>query len=333
MIRKLLIPLDGSSLAEQAIGQACAIARGANATLDVVQVVEPPLAAEIPVRGPTWSEAHTYIESIADEIESGATIPTTHAALTGEVTEMICRRAMDTEADLIVMTSRGRTGFGRAVLGSIADGVVRRSFIPVLLMHPAATFAGKFQQRHTFRRILVPLDGSAASQEILPAANDLARAVDAQIQLLRVVQPVPVFAYDVTGVSLGGPPIYQPALLDDLATTRLCDDADEQLAAIARTLEDRSGVAVGTQVVVADSVATAIINFARGHHIDGIAMATHGRGASRLIIGSVADKVLRHSGMPLLLRRPPLAADPQLQLNEEAVAQQLPMLATMTGAL
>ena len=113
MFRKLLVPLDRSALAEQALGPAAAIARGSKAEIDVVLVHQQISLDGFP--SAPWNEAQAedeerYLAPIADELKSGGSVPTTHAVVRGDVIEAIRARAHDVKADLIVMTSHGRTG-------------------------------------------------------------------------------------------------------------------------------------------------------------------------------------------------------------------------------
>jgi nucleotide-binding universal stress UspA family protein len=290
MFRKLLVPLDRSSLAEQAIGQAAMIARAAHAGIDLVVVDEPfPFAGvnDGPWRTEDWAAEQTYVETVAAELASGASLPVTSAVLRGD-------------ADLIVMTSHGRTGFSRAWLGSVADSVARRAPIPVLMLRPVESSADRLAARHVFKRVLVPLDGSPLAAGIVPTALDLANASNATVTLLRIVRPVPLaVAMDATL-----PLAYTPLIPDDVATKELVTEATSSIGALAQRLNQETHVTVETHVDVNDRVAEAIVAFAQGHSIDVIAMSTHGRGATRMLMGSVADKVLRGSGLPVLLRRP-----------------------------
>ena len=302
MFRQLLVPLDRSALAEQAVGLAAAIARSAHAQLDLMLVHEPlPFAgfADAPWNEDEWSSEQKYLQGIVQEVLSGAKIPVSHKVMRGGVVEMICKRAIEVDADLIVMTSHGRTGASRAWLGSIADGVIRRSGAPVLLLHPVETKSPRSAARHLFKKVLVPLDGSAIAADALASAGALARCSNAKLVLLRVVKPVPMILVDP-----GLPLMYPPPIPDDVVTDRLVDEAKEQLADVAARTAETTGVNVESHVVVESSAAHGIINFARGNEVDVIAMSVHGRGASRLLIGSVADKVLRGSGLPILLHRP-----------------------------
>ncbi|MGH9886846.1 MAG: universal stress protein [bacterium] len=301
MFTKLLVPLDGSAFAEQAIGPAAAIARASQAAIELV-LVHDPLAfgglAEVPGEANTPAAERKYLTTIARELRDGASVPASHAVLQGAPADRIGEQVRAVNADLIVMTSHGRTGLSRAWLGSIAHGVLRQASIPVLVIRPADEKVGRLETRHLFKRIMVPLDGSALAPEILPAAKALARCNNATIIVLQVVQPVPLMTVDVDFSLMS-----YPLAPDTEATDGLVDAAKQQLAHVAATLADE-GIAVETEVVVAAHVARAIVDWARGSRVDAIAMSTHGRGASRLLLGSVADKVLRASDVPMLLQRP-----------------------------
>ena len=177
MLERILVPLDRSALAEQAIGQAMLIARGAGASIDLVLVHTPfPFAG---FSGKRWDETewkveHDYLEAVARDVQSCSSRPVTHAVMRGAATEKICERA--TDADLIVMTSHGRTGLSRAWLGSVADGVVHRTPVPVLILRAERPTQPRGAGRHGFERILVPIDGSELSGEALGPAIELAKA-------------------------------------------------------------------------------------------------------------------------------------------------------------
>ena len=303
MMKKLLIPLDRSPLSEQAVGRAAAIARATQAAIDLVLVHEPfGNTLDIGRNGGAvdLTEEHQYLESIAGELRSGASLSVTYAVLKGGASEMICERAKEIEADLIVMTSHARTGIGRLWLGSVADAVVRNASVPVLMLRPVERPMERDAAHHLFKKILVPLDGSLLAAEALGIATELARASEAELTLLRVIAPVPLMSpYDVTV-----PLSYAPVVPDDVATQQVANEAAAELDEIARRLRDEQHVSVRSEIVVNGRAAAAIIDHVRAHDIELIAMCTHGRGASRLLLGSIADAVLRGSGIPVLLHRP-----------------------------
>lgn len=316
MFSKVLIPLDGSSIAEEAVGVAASIARAANAGLDVVLVDQPfpfdnfgkePWAAAV------VDEEREYLATIADQIAAGTAVPVTHEVLRGDPVEKICQRVDDAHADLVVMTSHGRTGFGRMWLGSVADGVLRFATAPVLMMRGVDGGARAIPETAPFTHLLVPIDGSAWSAEVLDSAAALAECAHARVTLLRVVQTVTRPAEAPVPFS------YMPTIVDEAETSRRTVDARTQIAEQARQLHDTTGVSVDWHVAVAQQVATGILEFARANDVDAIAMSTHGRGMSRSLIGSIADKVLRASGLPMLLYRP-LAARAKARIAEHASA-------------
>jgi nucleotide-binding universal stress UspA family protein len=301
MFSRVLVPLDRSPLAEQALGQGVAIARASGATLDVVSVYEP-IVLGVPQQDSLdqagLDATRQYLEAVAAELSSSSTVSTTHATYKGNAVECISTRAREIDADLVVITSHGRTGLSRMWLGSVADGLIRHSRVPVLLLRPTdATVEHRLAHR-LYEHILIPLDGSAASEEVVPAAVSLAKCGGARISLLHVVQLVPlVAAHAVT------PFAYTSPVFNDVAIAEMKAGAQQQLDAVAARVRDE-GTEVDVHLVVEMSAPQTILEFARSHAVDAIAMATHGRGASRLLVGSVADKVLRGSDLPLLAYRP-----------------------------
>ena len=308
MFKILLVPLDGSALAEQSLGQAAAIARATGAEIDLVSVhhsVSHDGYGDVPSDDHSWNDEHRYLETVASDLVAGASLHVSHSMLSGDPEEMICRRAADIDADLIVITSHGRTGFSRTWFGSVADGLVRRAPAPVLILRPIVGDARRRAARSLFDHVLVPLDGSRLATEILPTAVDLARCSHARLSLLGVVQPV------VTPTSTVASLVpYSIMLHDESATGRIVEAAKKELTTVAEGLRAQGVGSVDPHIVVAGNVAHAIVEFARAHDADLIAISTHGRGTSRYFVGSVADKVLRASGLPILLRRSvPTAAE------------------------
>jgi nucleotide-binding universal stress UspA family protein len=324
MFTKILIPLDRSSLAEESIGRAASIARASKASVDVVLVHQPlPFGgfADMPWDDDPEAE-EKYVETIAAEIASGANVSATSAVLQGAPAEMICRRAREVRADLIVMTSHGRTGFSRTWLGSVADSVMRNAAVPVLMLRPERPSDDRRATHANLERVLVPLDGSALAADVLPAATSLARSNGASMLLLRVAPVVPI----VSPYDPAMPVTYVPLIRDDAATDEVAGEANRDLQATADRLHDESGVSVQPHVVTSEHTATAIVDFADAHDVDVIAMSTHGRGASRWLFGSVADKVLRASRKPVLLRRSVEPADDSPKAEQADLPRELPSI-------
>ena len=301
MFHRMLVPLDGSPLAEQALGQAIAITRACGASIDLL-LVHAPIPFETVRRGP-WGPAESaaaerYLEALGKDLGTRAGAAVTHSVQKGDPIHVICDRATDVGADLIVMTSHGRTGLSRAWIGSVADGVMRHAKTPVLILRPLeGPHAFRGEAHHIFEHILIPLDG--LSTEIVPAATALAKCGDARVTLLRVVHPLSRISVD-SGIPYGA----IGADLDETATKEIADAAREQLADVARRLRGDTGLDVASRVIVDSLVATSILEFARANGIDAIAMASHSGTVSRFILGSVADKVARGAEVPVLLYKP-----------------------------
>ena len=319
MFTTLLVPLDGSSLAEQALGPAASIARATHATLDLVLVHQPMAFADFVdaawQANPSEGE-RAYIASTAEELAAGSSVRVSGTVVSGAAADMIHERAKGIGADLIVMTSHGRTGLSRAWLGSVAHEILRRSSTPVLMLRPVDSKKPRRFVEKPIKKILVTLDGSALAESILDPATELARAFDARLFLLRIVEPVPLV---VPEVAL--PTSYLPR--DEDATATMVERATNELADIVKRINATGIARVDPHVVVSERVANAILEFARGVSPSLVAMSTHGRGASRLFLGSVADKVLRASNVPMLIRRPSSVREEPRLIDGGSVAEQL----------
>lgn len=301
MLKSLLVPLDGSALAEEALTPACAIARATGATIDLVFAKPlPPYDGSL---APVWHDTadapeRDYLRRIAEETAHGASVSVSGAVVGGKPVSVIGRRAYELPADLIVMTSHGRTGVSRAWLGSVADGILRHTSVPVLLLRPRERRVPRRNASFLFERILVPLDGSDAAMAIVNPAIELAKCSSARLVLARVVKPVQLYVFD------GGTAAYPTPIFDEDATKQAQDEARDWLTQTAQRLEKESSLRMDTVVVTDDRPAAAILAAAKTQRADLVAITSHGRGASRLVVGSVADKVLRGTRLPLLVARP-----------------------------
>ena len=300
MFKKLLVPLDGSDFAEQALSRAAAIARKSDAVIHLLLAhVRIPYAGyqDVPWFGEQAGDEREYLARIANG-PALSSLNVTWTVLKGDPVETICRVAAESDTDLIVMASHGRTGLSRTWIGSVAHGVIRRSGVPVLLVRPAENEPGRVDESSGIRRILVTLDGSSLSEEIIPAAMEMARCEGASVTAVRIVEPV-MWMPPITSMPLA----FSPGAYDEDITSNLVAAAGREMQLVAQSLK-KVASGVETRVIVAESAARAILDIAKSDQADVIAMATHGRGASRLLLGSVADKVLRGSDAMMLLQCP-----------------------------
>jgi nucleotide-binding universal stress UspA family protein len=277
----LLVPLDGSRLAEGALPYALGLAAVTGAPVLLLHVV--PEAGLRP-------QAELDLAARAREVGHGAPRAPVEVETTvgwGDAAQVIVAAAAGRRAGLIVMTTHGRSGLGRWLYGSVADSVLRRTPVPVLLV--PATCERPWPGGRP-RRILVPLDGSAYAEEALAPAAPLARAAGAELRLLRVVE-LPLYPHGEGYVAVGFDPT------PDLAA------AKEYLGGIAAGLR-----AQGLEVTARTDFGApgqVIGEHARVEGTDLVVMATHGHtGLARVVLGSVAAGALQRANRPTLLVRP-----------------------------
>lgn len=286
----VIVPLDGSTYAEHAIPAALGIARRTDARLELLRVrPNRSIREDMESRpftdpGPPGVERR-YLDDISSRLKG--TVPVTVKVLRGDPAEAIVIRAAEAEAGIIVMSTHARSGAGRMLLGSVADGVVRSAAVPVMLIKPPPTEVTLPSER-TFPRVLVPVDGSPQSEQIVPLLDRTFGARGAAFTLLRVVHPEAVFV--PTSV--------------DVRSARRDQDPERELDELAGWLRERGAVA-NTKVLAERDAAAAILEEAERTGARLIAMTTRARrGPSRIVVGSVADEVLRGAPCPVLLFRP-----------------------------
>lgn len=298
----VMVPLDGSPFSEQALPLAADIARARRCPLHLVHVHAPVLGASVPEAFPivepgldedARAREDAHLRRLAERMEERAGVVVAATVLDGAVVASLNEYAVDTEAGLVVMTTHGRSGLGRAWLGSVADGLLRASHRPLLLLRPVEGEA-LVDRLDGVRHILVPLDGSRLAEAALPEATALAVLAGARITLSRIVPPVPF----PDAAAFGGVPA-DPVVLDAQRT-----EAARYLDDVAGRLREE-GLDVSTAVSVSWSPAAGVLDISRASQVDLIAMATHGRGGwQRVALGSVADKVVRGGHTPVLVLRP-----------------------------
>jgi nucleotide-binding universal stress UspA family protein len=314
MYRKILVPLDGSNFAEHALSMAVALARRSRASIHLVTVTTPITAAYLEgvfvgsadLEAEAAAQRQGYLEAIMARLRERIDVPITGEVAHGEVSSTLCDLAGTGEYDLVVMATHGRSPFGRFWMGSVADEMIRHATLPLLLVRPGEE-APKLEAEPDLSRIIVPLDGTKLAEQILEPAADLAALVPgAEIVLVRAIRPVLPIDVAPEGLESGAEAEH---LMHEMETMQreVEGDAGKYLSEIARRLEAR-GLRVRTHAVIEDHPDEAIVHEAEDEHAGLIALETHGRGGiSRLLHGSVADKVVRSVHVPILVHRPVLA--------------------------
>lgn len=305
MYGRILVPLDGSKVAEHALLYARCFQRGGQipieflGVVDAVEMTRQVSAAEGLFLDRLIEEQarrlETYLETIAGNFPRGAV---QWRVEKGNAAEAIIGSAAADKTTLIAMATHGRSGLNRWLVGSVAEKVLRGAANPLLLVR-AAEGAPSWKIA-AFQSIIVPLDGSELAESVLPAAADIARALDLEIVLLRVCG-VPYAAYSA------GEGFYEQTRIDAFIAD-LRTEAVAYLESQAAALK-KSGIEKVTALVKEGRDADEIIACARGTPRSLLAMCTHGRsGVKRWVLGSVTEKVVRHSGDPVLIMRAPAAA-------------------------
>ena len=295
MFRKIIIPLDGTLLAEEVLPWVQQITKADETEIVLVyNLADSPVPEVTDPTGETAEEiAHhlygpiqVYLNQQRDQLEQVGYRVDVQSVKDGTASQIV-RAAAGIDADLIAMATHGRSPIGRWVLGSVADAVLHRAQQPVYLVR-----AGIAPPQHTLiQRILLPLDGSGLSEQSLPVARGIATAFDAHILLMQVIPATGTVAKP------------SPLMTHEARTT----DSSTRLIAVESYLEAQqvalqaSGVNCDREVLVGEPAA-AIVAASKENQSDIIVMATHARtGLDRFLQGSVAGNVLHDSVCPLLL--------------------------------
>jgi nucleotide-binding universal stress UspA family protein len=301
MIRSIALTLDGSELAEHAGPIAVDLARRSGGTLHLLEVHEPiaPLVsppAEMPppiVDDDRKAREQDYLKRASERYGSSLGRPVQPDLADGPAGPTIAEWARRTAPDLLVMATHGRGPVSRFWLGSIADYVIRHAPVPVLLVRPTAGSAPA--EATPIRTILLPVDQSDGSEAIIPAAVEIAKLYGARIVLFHAVAPSAGF------VDLAMPMPDHP--VTDIARGQR-ERAELRLAPLAARLS-AEGVPVSTAISLAGGAAAAILEQVDREPCDLIAMTTRAApGLPRMIVGSVADKVIRAAKQPVLVLHP-----------------------------
>jgi nucleotide-binding universal stress UspA family protein len=292
VVRQVAIALDGSDFAERALPSAAAISRLLDATLILISILPARGALRVLPKGRSsgnpmeagQAEMESYLSGLAGSYQQQG-VRVEYYVAAGPVAQSIDVLTRELGADLLVMSTHGRSGVSRFMLGSNASALLQLLRLPVMLLRPQALAAG---ERPTLRRVLVTLDGSSFAEQALPWARLTAQVSGAELILLTVPEIPEPSMYGAMGDAIDE--LRQQA--DDNARRYL-----ERTAALLRA----EGLPVRA-LVEGSRPATAILDVAEREGVDLIMLATHGRGGvDRLFLGSVADRVVHHSRQPVML--------------------------------
>jgi nucleotide-binding universal stress UspA family protein len=304
-MKKIIVPLDGSAFAEQAVSTARAIAARTGAALEFVLVHElvmpPARVSGAPVIDPRLdteirSGRRAYLERLEKAERERGPVPVTAIFREGRAAEEIAAQASEAGADLIVMTTHGRGGFERLWLGSVADGVVRAGTVPVLLVREGS--GAEAGGGVALNRVLIAVSGSEPDDAVIAATLETTDLVRAHYTLVHVLAPSPTLV--ALDPDLGPPPGEMAGVPVELDSRRQ-SDAAKYLESLAEPFRDR-GATVDTRLMRAGGAARELVKLAEDIGANVIAVGTAGRApVSRFFMGSVADKVVRRASCSVLV--------------------------------
>jgi nucleotide-binding universal stress UspA family protein len=289
MIKTILVPLDGSELAEQVLPYASEIGRRAGAELLLLTSIQPVGIWDATTTAINWEReerlAQEYLDAQKERLQA-ADVKVRVKREHGEPAAGILETAESENVSLIAISTHGRSGITRWLFGSVADRVVQHSRVPLLMIRPRDG-AGPSP---VFEKVLVPLDGSEVAAGVLPFVEEMAKLFGASLVLYHAVPPISAYP----GFETVNPQ------LDGQVLQEMQQQAKELLSASAREIEGRGLRA--TVAVSIDLAVDGILRAAKETGADVIAIGTHGRsGIGRMVLGSVANAVMRRSELPCLL--------------------------------
>ena len=296
MIQHILVPLDGSALAESSLLHAQAVARAFGSKMTLLRVQEPRAKAAGGVVDALASrlaraECGCYVEGLAKKLR-GKGLQAVGMATEGDAAEEILRAVRNNDVDLLVLSSHGHSGTADPALGATALKVLARTHVSVLLTRADATAVPPEKEVH-YRRIMAPLDCSQRAHWALLQAVPLAQAQSSELLLVHVVSPPP-FARRT------------PPSPGEIALARQLTEGDRRLAEryladMKRTL-GAGGLPVRTLLLESARVVQTLERAAGDEDVDLIVVSAHGSsGHAPWPYGSVADRLIHHGGKPLLV--------------------------------
>ena len=293
MIKRILVPLDGSELAEQVLPYAAEFARRADAELLLLTSIQPVGIWDATATAINWEReerlAQEYLDAQKERLQAaGAKVRVKRQH--GEAAANILETAETDKVDLIAISTHGRSGLSRWLFGSVADRIVQSAHVPLLMIRPDAK---KPAPSTVFEKLLVPLDGSDVAASALPFVEEVAKLFGAGVVLYHAVAPISAYP----GFETVNPQ------LDGKVLQEMQQQAKDLLSRNAKEMSER-----GVRATVAVSIDLAVDGILRAANETGadlIAIGTHGRsGLGRLVMGSVANAVMRRATLPCLLVHP-----------------------------
>lgn len=298
-MRTILVPLDGSVFGETAIPAAARLARQHRARLLLASVHTPmqplhtaagSLLPDPELEARTRARLEQYLWETRQRVAAvNASLDVQVKLLEGHVVTMLAQHATEARVDLVVATSHGRGGMSRLWLGSVADGLAVRLRIPMLVLRPSGR-GDASSEPGPFRRVLIPVDPDSSVPHSVDSAPWIAGTDGVHFRVMACIIPLHRVLRTVAGPD---------------AEARDAAEQEARARSYVREVGDRlreHGADVSTTVCVGTHPAREILVEAESMQADLVVVSTHARGqVGRLVLGSVADKVLRGASTPVLL--------------------------------
>ena len=309
MYTRILTPLDGSDVSEQVLPYARAFASGLSLPMTLLTAIEswqPSIGGSLnPELHSNETEEHRarhaqqYLDFVATRMR-GAGVSADTVVPRGEPSDAIVQYASQGSGTLVAMASHGRSGLARLWMGSVADRVLHMVEGPLLVVRSQAS--PTTAQERVPERLIVPVDGSEAAEGVLPHVAYLASTMSIPVDLVQITISEAEY-YQAMSMGLRVLPPQLPSF--ESFSGRIEEDARSYIDSVRNRLK-QLGVGEVDARIMQGSPADCIVEMATSTANSLVAMTTHGRsGVGRMILGNVAERVVRQSGGPVLLIRAP----------------------------
>lgn len=291
MFEKILIPLDGSPLAQRVLPHALSVAQAFDSEVAFLHVLEQPENGGSGQVDPLdWqlrkAEAQSYLKDVADGW-AGSGVLTDEVLLEGSAPERIIEHADESDVDLIVLSSHGESGLSEWNISSVVQKTIFRAYRSLMLIR---AYNEEVQQEHvTYKRIVLPLDGSQRAECVLPVATKLARAHDAELVLVHVVAQPFLFHR------------YQHPQEEDALVQKLVRHNEEEAERYLSRLAERIDLPVVKRQVTADNVAARLQDLVEEEQADLVMLSAHGVSGGNRPYGSIVTSFIAYGTTPLFI--------------------------------
>lgn len=294
MFQRILIPLDGSSLAECVLPHAVAVARPSHAKIMLLRVLDPVGAATRPrsVDPLDWqirkAEAESYLKGLASRFEA-AELEVELLVIEGKSAESVIDSAQTNDIDLIIMSSHGQSGITGWNVSSVVQKVVQRARTSVMIVRAYQPVHEAIEGHH-YQRILIPLDGSQRAECVLPSAMEIARYHQAELLVAHVVEKPEM------------PRRTPPTDEDTDLAARLVERNRIEIIKYLDDLKSRLEIQLDTRLLVSEHVSTSLHDLVEQAGIDLVILSAHGySGETKWPYGSTVTSFIAFGTSPLLI--------------------------------